>query len=115
MKEVLIEYKQYKKCLSIASDTPNVLGVIQLELEKIDRSVELCCCDQFVVKDNLYRIQRWSNKFQCYVDIVNADEEVQDGDRLLVTNKLNIETKEGDVKVPLHWVAHTHYITSNDQ
>lgn len=84
--EVLVEFRQFRKFLKIGSRT-NVLATIQSELEKIDEKVELCSCSQFVEgKENLFRLQRWSTKFGCYVDITDANEEVVDGDRLRVTD-----------------------------
>ncbi len=62
------------------------MTVIQNGLSKIDSDIELCCCSQFIAKENLYRVQRWSINFGCFVDVTDADEEVKDGDRLHITN-----------------------------
>ncbi len=69
--EVLVEYNKYKRCL--------IIKCLCNELSKIDSDIELCCCLQFIVKENLYRVQCLSVKFGCFVDVTNAVEEVKDG------------------------------------
>ena len=85
--EVLLLFRSFRRVVRLqpASDIP-ILEQIQIELNKFQmgNEIEVSLCPQFVPnKKNLYRLQRWCHKFDCYIDVSDISE-LSDGDRLTI-------------------------------
>ena len=78
--EVLIELQGSRRQVSLKKESPEQL---QAEFRHFDSSIELAVCSDRDSPGRKFLLQRWSEKWRCFVDVAEIAE-IKDGDRLTI-------------------------------
>jgi len=78
--EVLIELQGSRRQVSLKKES---LEQLQAEFRHFDSSIELTLCSDRDSPGRKFLLQRWSEKWRCFVDVSEITE-LKDGDRLSI-------------------------------
>ena len=94
---VLVEFRGSRRVVTSSED---IISRIEDEIRKFDPDATVfissdAVSDETVRGKRQYIVQRWSNDWNCFVDVI-AMEEIKDGDRLVVIPKPGLDEVTND-------------------
>ena len=96
--EVLLELGESRRIIHLES-MPNI-ELIHKEIEKFgDPEINSCLSLPPAERGKVFRLQKWSQKWECYVDVDSSEMSLslKDGDRITVTKKRNSAVKVSEI------------------
>ena len=79
--ELVLELNESRRPLRLAVDGNSAFKTIEDELKKGRKSLSVCSSDDRPTASEVYILQKWSNRWSCFVDVI-AEEDLADGDRI---------------------------------